>query len=691
MAETLLSPGVLTRENDQSQITQGPIVAGAAIVGPTVKGPVRIPTLVTSYSDYINKFGGSFVSGGTSNEYLTSISAYNYFQQGGNSLLVTRVVSGTFAPASASIDSGIEGIDGTFATASLNISNFTDLDTGSFVAIRFATPDIDFYIIPNSAGYEAIDNSSSTRFYYASLNPESETYTLDEWGTKVAQMVNTGSWDLGLHFSASYNTSTNTFAFSGSSAGTAANSYKVYKTTTVGGVGTLTASLAGGTSGTPSVAFTLETLSWGAIQNSTGATGANNTLVNGTPDNVRWEVANRDTTNGTFSLLVRRGDDNINSKVILESYAGLSLDPNSPNYIEAVIGNQLISTDNGYTDITGDYTNKSRYVRVKSVVSPTPNYFDNNGVAKSEYTASIPTNASGSFGGANGSLSSIYGLTDINYTSSLNLLANQDEFRYNVITVPGLWQSVNSTAISLMLNNTQNRGDAIAVVDLVSKDVNTINTVVSEASEIDNSYAAAYWPWVQVNAPNTGKLTWVPPSTIIPSVYAYNDRIAAPWFAPGGFTRGGLSVVQAAKKLSPDDRDTLYLGKVNPIATFPGQGVVAYGQKTLQQKASALDRINVRRLLIELKSYIGQIANTLVFEQNTLATRNRFLSQVNPYLDSIQQRQGLYAFKVVMDESNNTADVIDRNQLVGQIFIQPTRTAEFIILDFNVTPTGATF
>ena len=135
----------------------------------------------------------------------------------------------------------------------------------------------------------------------------------------------------------------------------------------------------------------------------------------------------------------------------------------------------------------------------------------------------------------------------------------------------------------------------------------------------------------------------------------------------------------------------MYLGKVNPIATFPGQGVVAYGQKTLQQKASALDRINVRRLLIELKSYIGQIANTLVFEQNTLATRNRFLSQVNPYLDSIQQRQGLYAFKVVMDESNNTADVIDRNQLVGQIYIQPTRTAEFIILDFNVTPTGATF
>ena len=548
MAETLLSPGVLARENDQSQITQGPIVAGAAIVGPTTKGPVRIPTLVTSYSDYISKFGGSFVSGGTSNEYLTSISAYNYFQQGGKSLLITRVVSGAFNPASSSIS----------------------------------------------------------------------------------------------------------------------------------GSGSVTS-------------FTLETLSWGNNQNSLGSTGSNNTLVNGTPDNIRWEVVNNDTSSGTFSLIIRRGDDNINSKVILESFSGLSLDPNSPNYIESVIGNQTISTEQGYTDITGDYTNKSRYIRVKEVETPTPNYFDNNGVAKPQYTSSIPLNSSSSFGGANGDLAAVYGLTGSDYTSSLNLLANKDEFKYNVITVPGLIHSVNSDAISLLLTNTQNRGDAITVVDLVAKSVMTISSVVSEASEIDNSYAAAYWPWVQVNAPNTGKLTWVPPSTIIPSVYAYNDRIAAPWFAPGGFTRGGLSVIQAAKKLSPDDRDVLYAGKVNPIATFPGQGVVAYGQKTLQQKASALDRINVRRLLIELKSYIGQIANTLVFEQNTLATRNRFLSQVNPYLDSIQQRQGLYSFKVVMDDTNNTSDVIDRNQLVGQIYVQPTRTAEFIVLDFNVTPTGATF
>ena len=145
------------------------------------------------------------------------------------------------------------------------------------------------------------------------------------------------------------------------------------------------------------------------------------------------------------------------------------------------------------------------------------------------------------------------------------------------------------------------------------------------------------------------------------------------------------------RKLTNTNRDTLYTAKVNPIASFPGQGIVVFGQKTLQTKASALDRVNVRRLLITLKNYISQIADTLVFEQNTAATRNTFLSQVNPYLESVQQRQGLYAFKVVMDNSNNTPDVIDRNELIGAVYLQPTKTAEFIYLDFNILPTGATF
>ena len=145
------------------------------------------------------------------------------------------------------------------------------------------------------------------------------------------------------------------------------------------------------------------------------------------------------------------------------------------------------------------------------------------------------------------------------------------------------------------------------------------------------------------------------------------------------------------KKLTHTDRDTLYEGRVNPIASFPGQGVVVFGQKTLQKKASALDRVNVRRLLINLKKFVANSSRTLVFEQNTTDLRNQFLNVVNPYLEQVQSNSGLSAFRVVMDDSNNTPDVVDRNQLVGQIFIQPTRTAEFIVLDFVVQPTGATF
>ena len=215
---------------------------------------------------------------------------------------------------------------------------------------------------------------------------------------------------------------------------------------------------------------------------------------------------------------------------------------------------------------------------------------------------------------------------------------------------------------------------------------------ISQAASRDTSYAATYWPWVRIQDPGTGKQVFVPASTLIPGVYAYNDKVAAPWFAPAGINRGGLSSVLAAKvKLSQADRDALYVANINPIATFPKTGISVFGQKTLQKGASALDRVNVRRLLIELKSYISQVADTVVFEQNTIATRNNFLARVNPYLSTIQQKQGLYAFKVIMDESNNTPDIVDRNQLIGQIYIQPSRTAEFVALDFILSPTGVQF
>jgi len=237
----------------------------------------------------------------------------------------------------------------------------------------------------------------------------------------------------------------------------------------------------------------------------------------------------------------------------------------------------------------------------------------------------------------------------------------------------------------------EERGDAFFVMDLNSVDA-SVNQAVSDVSGLDSNYAAVYYPWVKVLDSAKNKPVLVPPSVIVPGAIAASDRIAAEWFAPAGLNRGVLgNVLEAKIRLNQAERDILYDSKINPIATFPQTGVCIWGQKTLQERSTALDRINVRRLLIALKKFIASSSKYLVFEQNTQSTRNRFLNIVNPYLESVQQRQGLYAFRVQMDEANNTPDVIDRNQLVGAIYLQPTKTAEFIVLDFNVLPTGATF
>ena len=585
MAETLISPGVLARENDQSFIGARPVTFGAAIIGAAVKGPVNIPTAVSTFSQYEAIFGGAVESGSQYYTYLNSIAARNYFANGGESLLVTRVVTGSFTSA------------------------FT---SGSAAG-------------PNESGIMA-----------------------NAWQDNAATQYQKQS-------------------------------------------------------------FVLKTISEGELMNSFSPVNANGSLPSGSADNLRWEIATTNTSSGQFSLLIRRGNDITNQKAILETYNNLSMDPTAPNYIGKVIGDTYFTVESDgpdyYVKTNGNYPRRSAYVYVESVGTPTPQYFNNDGSIKPQFTGSLPLVGSGSFAAATGknienndakfneniTAANIQGIAPAGYTQTIALLNNKDDYQFNVISAPGLNGVDHGTQVNSLVALAQNRTDCLAVIDLIGYN-SSVNQVTTQASSYDTSYAAAYWPWLQTIDAVTGQTVWAPASTYIPAVYAFTDASADPWFAPAGLVRGALgSVVRAERKLTSGNRDTLYEANVNPIATFPGSGVVVFGQKTLQKRASALDRVNVRRLLIALKSYIVQVSDGLVFEQNTNSTRNNFLAQVNPYLESVQQRQGLYAFKVVMDASNNTPDVIDRNELVGQIYLQPTKTAEFVILDFNVLPTGATF
>jgi len=279
----------------------------------------------------------------------------------------------------------------------------------------------------------------------------------------------------------------------------------------------------------------------------------------------------------------------------------------------------------------------------------------------------------------------------VEYKRALSALSNPDSVDMNLLVVPGVIYSQHSYIAQTAIDVCESRGDCFYILDLDVLDAN-INSVTGFAELLDTNYAAAYYPWVRVLDDITGKFLWAPPSVVLPEVYKYSDNVGAEWFAPAGLNRGGIpGAVGVKTRLNQAQRDELYESKVNPIAQFPGQGICVWGQKTLQRRASALDRVNVRRLLITVKKYIASSARYLVFEQNTEATRTRFLNIVNPYLAGIQQQSGLTAFRVVMDETNNTPDIIDRNILKGAIYLQPTRTAEFIMLDFNILPTGASF
>ena len=277
----------------------------------------------------------------------------------------------------------------------------------------------------------------------------------------------------------------------------------------------------------------------------------------------------------------------------------------------------------------------------------------------------------------------------------------------NLASVPGVW---NTNVTEHLINVCEDRGDAMAVIDIEggyepvwedgSCNEGDVTTTVNnlKARALNTSYACAYYPWVQVRDTLNGAINWMPPSVVALGTFASSERRSELWFAPAGFTRGGLTegsaglpVLAVKERLTSKQRDELYGANINPIASFPAEGIVIFGQKTLQVTQSALDRINVRRLMIFVKKEISRIAATTLFEPNVKQTWTNFSSRVVPFLDNVKSRLGLTDYKLVLDETTTTPDLVDRNIMYAKIFLKPARTIEFIALDFVITNTGAAF
>ena len=767
MAERIVSPGVFTRENDLSFLAQGVGEIGAAFIGPFKQGPAFIPTVVTSQSDFENIFG---TPDGT---YYTEYAVQNYLREAGTATIVR-----------------VGGIGGYQQVKPLGIFASGGLDAEKLVGVIYSTNAGDNgvgFVSPQSISNHSISgsfllNGGSLGWVSASILQSATNDLADIFGESPFGSKNGYAYKYFENLASTH--------YANAVGGTIVNARtldtQVYGDTTPAETPTV---LSQAINGDRYDLFKFYTLGDGTLYNTKFKVGISNVKAAGEDGATDYS---------TFTVTIRSYGDTDKRKSVVETFNNVNLDPASPNFIARRIGDRHRTIDNnGKITENGDYSNKSKYVRVEvmdagsypisaapfghdpytnpikvgvggsELLVPTVTYqtgsannsagspiyysgfdFETTGVSmdNNAYLAPIPDGATyganavfgfdsllnyvmtGSktedmvkrqfvlgfqfgFDGTNPTVkiakagdmdwsnsnqqgfdcSKATASGSIAYTKAINAVSNPDEWDINMVVTPGINRQSHPAITQKVIDMVEDRQDAFYIADFSDYDA-LISDVTEQANSVDSNYVACYYPWVKTIDTNTNKLTTVPPSTLLPAVFAANDRLAAEWFAPAGLNRGGITgAVSVLNRLTHSERDTLYENKVNPIAAFPGQGIVAFGQKTLQDKASALDRINVRRLLIVLKKFIASTSRYLVFEQNTSTTRNRFLNTVNPYLESVQQRQGLYTFKVVMDETNNTPDVIDRNILAGQIFLQPAKTAEFIVIDFNILPTGASF
>jgi hypothetical protein len=744
MAEKIVSPGVFTKENDLSFLQQGVADIGAAFIGPFKEGPL-VPTIVNSQAEFETLYGV------VDDTYYTPLAVQSYLREAGTATICRVAGIGgytgqnpllfTLTTGSVSASVGILfPTDKNTLTTGLSGSSLTTLSNGDFIiSVTGST---------NFAGTSSLD-SQDTNDIEATFG----TSPLGAKGAYVYGFFKNHSVTIGTNTSSSVTVlDDQLFTFDAQEAVTpyiksqtiSGDRYNLFQIETIGAGNTANSKVkiaisnikaAGSVNGTDYGTFTLVVRGYSDTNKKKNVleTYSNVNLDPNSPNYISRVIGDRKRTIASDGKITETGDWVNNSKYIRiknlnESapvqavpfghaayqlpisasagvgalipavtfvsasstvFGGIDLDGNTDNsiYIKPIptgagVGSNSVfglDASNGGTLAVGDTT--------AQFVVAFQEGFDGMNPTTPIYTGTniIEGNSQGL--NLTNSLSS----GSVAYGKHISALSNADEFDINMVVTPGVIRRLHSSVATSVLDMVEQRDDCFYIMDTTAAG-DTISQATTQADSVDSNMTATYYPWVKTIDVNTNKLISVPPSVLLPGVFAANDRVAAEWFAPAGLNRGGLvGAVSVINRLTQSEKDTLYEGKVNPIVQFPGQGIVVFGQKTLQDKPSALDRINVRRLLLTVRKYIASTSRYLVFEQNTSETRNRFLNIVNPYLESIQQRQGLYAFRVVMDDSNNTPDVIDRNIMKGSIFLQPTKTAEFIQIDFNILPTGAAF
>ena len=750
MAEKLVSPGVFTRENDLSFLQQGVAEIGAAFIGPFLEGPV-VPTIVNSQAEFAELFGaadGTYYTPLAVQNYLREAGSATICRVAGlDGYTENRPV--LLTAARGNVTSSIAVLfNTTTATTGLSGSTITSDTSGRFTITLSGSSTISASLVADdSDDVESVFGTSAfgaKKGYVYGFFKNHDDVQYDESASVVLNLL--GSQDFtneAQEAQSPYIQSQlisgdryNLFQFETLTAGNAANT-KIK-------VGITNIKPAGSVSGTDYGTFTIVVRDFADTNKKKVVleTYSNVNLDPNSPNFISRVIGDRKLTIDGSGKITENGDWVNNSKYIRI----INLNENAP--VQAVpFGHEayhsfisasasLLQTLPAVTNLTASATqyggidldfNTDNAIYLKPIPVGATNAYnanfglDTSGGGNLQLTGSVSTDVvkrsflvafQHGFDGVdpktpinkgsdiNAGNSQGFDLTNSTsagtraYNKHIAALSNADEFDINMIVTPGVVQKLHPSVVNSVIDLCEQRSDCFYIMDGVGAGASVADAISQDggAGAVDTNYAASYYPWIKTIDVNTNKLITVPPSVLLPGVFAANDRVAAEWFAPAGLNRGGLiGAVSVLNRLTQSEKDELYDGKVNPIVQFPGQGIVVFGQKTLQDKPSALDRINVRRLLLTVRKYIASTSRYLVFEQNTSETRNRFLNIVNPYLESIQQRQGLYAFRVVMDDSNNTPDVIDRNIMKGAIYLQPTKTAEFIQIDFNILPTGAAF